>query len=62
MCEELGLFSKGTVVVADNVVRPGAPEYREFVQGHPGLKSEGVQGLIQPGDLEDELEISYVTE
>jgi catechol O-methyltransferase len=62
VCEELGLFNKGTVVVADNVVRPGAPEYRELVRGHPGLKSEGVRGLIRPGDLEDELEISYVTE
>jgi catechol O-methyltransferase len=55
-------LKKGTVIVADNVVRPGAPEYRELVRGHPGLKSEGVRGLIQPGDLEDELEISYVTE
>jgi catechol O-methyltransferase len=46
VCEELGLLKKGDVIVADNVVRPGAPEYRELVRGH----------------LEDELEISYVTE
>jgi catechol O-methyltransferase len=52
VCEELGLLKKGAVVVADNVVRPGAPEYRELVRGYPGLKSEGVRGLIQPGDLE----------
>ncbi|KAG4434850.1 hypothetical protein IFR05_009668 [Cadophora sp. M221] len=58
--EELGLLKKGAVVVADNVVRPGAPEYREFVRGHSRLRSEGVRGLIQPGDLEDELEISHV--
>ncbi len=49
------------MIVADNVVRPGAPEYRELVRRHPGLKSDGVRGLIQPGDLEDELEVSYVT-
>jgi catechol O-methyltransferase len=52
VCEELRLLRKGAVVVADNVVRPGAPEYRELARGHPGLKSEGVRGLIQPGDLE----------
>jgi catechol O-methyltransferase len=52
VCEELGLLGEGSVVVADNVVRPGAPEYRALVRGHPGLKSEGIRGLIQPGDLE----------
>ncbi|KAH6692092.1 S-adenosyl-L-methionine-dependent methyltransferase [Leptodontidium sp. MPI-SDFR-AT-0119] len=58
--EELGLLRKGAVIAADNVVRPGAPEYREFVRGYPRLSSEGVRGLIQPGDFEDELEISHV--
>jgi catechol O-methyltransferase len=52
VCEELGLLREGSVVVADNVVRPGAPEYRALVRGHPGLNSGGVRGLIQPGDLE----------
>jgi catechol O-methyltransferase len=52
VCEELSLLKKGTVIVADNVVRPGAPEYRELVRSIPNLKSEGVRGLIQPGDLE----------
>jgi catechol O-methyltransferase len=52
VCEELGLLKEGAVIVADNVVRPGAPEYRELVRNHSGLKSEGVRGLIQPGDME----------
>jgi catechol O-methyltransferase len=52
LCEQLGLLKKGAVVVADNVVRPGAPEYRELVRGCPRLRSGGVRGLIQPGDLE----------
>lgn len=29
----LGLLKKGSVVVADNVVSPGAPEYREWMLG-----------------------------
>lgn len=75
-CEDMGLLQKGAIVVADNVVRPGAPEYRKMAREHPRLRSVGVRGLIQPGDLEvclgeencasqlthfqDELEISYV--
>ncbi|KAL7893722.1 S-adenosyl-L-methionine-dependent methyltransferase [Trichoderma sp. SZMC 28014] len=58
--EELGLLKKGAVITADNVVRPGAPEYREFVRSHPRLQSAGVKALIQPGDIDDEMEISRV--
>ena len=52
VCEELGLLKEGVVIVADNVVRPGAPEYRKFVREHPRLTSTGVRGLIQPGNFE----------
>lgn len=51
-CEELGLLKKGAVITADNVVRPGAPEYREFVRSHARLQSSGVKALIQPGDID----------
>jgi catechol O-methyltransferase len=50
--EKLGLFKQGAVVVADNVVRPGAPEYRELMRSKDGWKSEGVRGLIWPGNFE----------
>lgn len=52
VCQSLELFKYGSVIVADNVVRPGAPDYRELVRNNPAYKSEGVRGLIQPGDLE----------
>ena len=52
VCEELGLLREGGVVVADNVLVPGAPEYREYVRGHEGFKSWGVKGLIMPGEIE----------
>ena len=57
-CEGLGLLRTGSCIVADNVVRPGAPKYREYVRQHPGLKSEGVKGLIMPG----EFEVSFFSE
>ncbi|KAK6606383.1 catechol o-methyltransferase [Botrytis cinerea] len=60
--EALSVLKKGAVVVADNVIRPGAPEYREFIRGdmkkEQGWESRGVKGLIWPGNFEDELEVS----
>ncbi|KAJ5752492.1 hypothetical protein N7520_009409 [Penicillium odoratum] len=52
LCESLGLLQSGALVVADNVVRPGAPEYREHVRQHAGVESWGVKGLIMPGEFE----------
>ena len=52
---ELGLLRKGSVVVADNVLTPGAPEYREFVRELAGLgrvRNEVLKGKIVPGDME----------
>jgi catechol O-methyltransferase len=51
-CEQLGLLQEGTIIVADNVVRPGAPEYRDMVRNHPRLESYGVRALIMPGEFE----------
>eukprot|EP01062_Namystynia_karyoxenos_P011695 TRINITY_DN141_c6_g1_i1.p1 TRINITY_DN141_c6_g1~~TRINITY_DN141_c6_g1_i1.p1 ORF type:complete len:322 (+),score=97.87 TRINITY_DN141_c6_g1_i1:83-967(+) len=36
----LGLFRKGSVVVADNVVTPGAPDYREWILKQKSWKTE----------------------
>lgn len=34
LCEELGIFHKGSVVLADNTDIPGAPKYLEYVRGN----------------------------
>ena len=40
LCEELGLFRKGSLIIADNVDIPGAPAYLEYINaggsGKPG--------------------------
>jgi catechol O-methyltransferase len=52
VCESLELLPPGSTIVADNVVRPGAPAYRKYVRAHKGLDSRGVKGLIMPGGFE----------
>ena len=47
-----GVVEEGALVVADNVLKPGAPRYREFVRGHEGLSTRVIKGLIIPGDAE----------
>jgi catechol O-methyltransferase len=32
LCEDLGLFKKGTVIIADNTDMPGAPDYLKYVR------------------------------
>ena len=51
LCEELGIVGPGSMVVADNVGRPGAPDYREYVRGQVHLETRAISCLITPGDL-----------
>lgn len=54
LCEKLGCLDRpGAMVIADHVVRPGAPAYREYMRTNPRFgKSWGLPGLIIPGELE----------
>jgi catechol O-methyltransferase len=52
VCEELEFLKKGSVVVADNVLIPGAPEYRKYVREKENFETEAVKGLVLPGEME----------
>lgn len=54
LAEKLAFLDKeDAVVIADNVVRPGAPEYRSYMRKNPRMsQSWGLAGLIVPGDFE----------
>lgn len=43
LCEELGLVGPGTTVIADNVISPGVPEYREYARTPTSQKIQQVQ-------------------
>lgn len=39
LAESCGLFHKGTVIAADNIINPGAPDYLSHMQAHNKFKS-----------------------
>lgn len=46
--ETVGAIKKGTVLVADNIFRPGAPEYHKYVTSSPEWKKQFVQEIPNP--------------
>lgn len=43
LCEELGLVGEGTVLAADNVIKPGNPPYLEYVRSSVQEKRKKAQ-------------------
>ncbi|CAF1296473.1 unnamed protein product [Adineta steineri] len=39
MLEDAGLIKSGTMIIADNVIYPGAPDYLEYVQNNPNYST-----------------------
>ncbi|KAF4967998.1 hypothetical protein FSARC_4559 [Fusarium sarcochroum] len=56
--ESLALLKSGSHIVADNVLRPGAPDYKKYVKEHTLMDTRAIMGLIIPGDWEDEIEVT----
>jgi catechol O-methyltransferase len=52
VAESLGLLKMGSHIVADNVLRPGAPEYKQYVKAHESMETRAIMGLIIPGEFE----------
>jgi len=59
MLEEVGLIKSGTVIVADNVVIPGAPDYLEYIRNNPNYTTTLHEENLQYNEnLVDGIEIS----
>ncbi|KAF5549802.1 catechol O-methyltransferase [Fusarium mexicanum] len=52
------LYVEDLHIVADNVLRPGAPEYKHYVKEHKSMETRAIMGLIIPGEFEDEIEVT----
>ncbi|KAM9408589.1 catechol O-methyltransferase B [Pholidichthys leucotaenia] len=56
--EECGLLRKGSILLADNVVCPGTPEYLEYIRNSPRYKSQYFKSHLEYTKAEDGLEKS----
>ncbi|KAL4922394.1 S-adenosyl-L-methionine-dependent methyltransferase [Aspergillus aurantiobrunneus] len=54
LCEELGLVAPGSTVLADDMKRPGNPQYSEYVRAAPATKAEDAlpfMGCLSDGGI-----------
>ncbi|XP_061113665.1 catechol O-methyltransferase A [Conger conger] len=58
LLEECGLLRKGSVLLADNVICPGTPEYLEYVRNSPRYESRYFKSHLEYTQAEDGLEKS----
>lgn len=59
LLEELGLITSGTMIVADNVIIPGAPGYLEYVRNNPNYKTTLHEEFINHREeIRDGVEVS----
>ena len=57
--EELGLIKSGTMIVADNVITPGTPDYLEYVRNNPNYTTKMYDAMLEyREDTPDGVEIS----
>jgi catechol O-methyltransferase len=52
LCESLGLIQKGTILAADNVIKPGNPPYLEYVRSSVEEKRKRVAEKQEKKDTE----------
>jgi catechol O-methyltransferase len=56
---ESGTLQKGSVLTADNVLVPGAPDYIEFLQNHSQFKNRLDEVAMGPnGEFKDAVMVS----
>ncbi|XP_075997242.1 catechol O-methyltransferase B [Genypterus blacodes] len=58
LLEECGLLRKGSVLLGDNVICPGTPEYLEYVRSSPRYQSQYFKSHLEYLKVEDGLEKS----
>jgi catechol O-methyltransferase len=62
MLEALNLIQSGTVVVADDVVYPGARDYLEYVRNNPNYKNTFHEAKLEyTADVRNGVEVSIRT-
>lgn len=59
LLEQYGLIQSGTMIVADNVIYPGAPNYLHYIRNNPNYKTRLYESTLEYNDdVRDGVEIS----
>ena len=59
LLEEHGLIQSGTMIVADNVIAPGAPDYLRYVRNNQNYTTKTHESLVEyTNDMVDGVEIT----
>ncbi len=59
LLEQLGLISSGTMIVADNVIYPGAPDYMHYIHNNPNYRTKTYESMIgYSNDIRDAVEVT----
>lgn len=59
LLEQYGLIQSGTMIVADNVIYPGAPNYLNYVRNNPNYTTKTYESTIEyRDDILDAVEIT----
>ena len=53
LLETHGLLRKGTVIVADNIIYPGVPEYLQYVTTSEKYQTETFDSTLEYSDKKD---------
>ncbi|CAF1389589.1 unnamed protein product [Didymodactylos carnosus] len=59
LLEHTNLISTGSMIVADNVIFPGVPDYLQYVRNNPNYKSKLYESFVEYStDIRDGVEVS----
>lgn len=58
LAESLGLLQKGSVVVGDNIIFPGAPDFKAYVLNASRFSTEVFESTVEYTNLRDEVTVS----
>jgi len=47
LLEQLGLIRSGTMIVADNVIFPGAPDYLNYIKNNPNYTTKTYESTLE---------------
>ncbi|CAF1589172.1 unnamed protein product [Rotaria sp. Silwood1] len=59
LLEQYGLIKSGTMIVADNVIYPGAPKYLDYIRNNPNYTTQMYESTIEyREDIRDGVEVT----